>query len=313
MPRSTRKRKTAKAARHPGGVLIAEWSRPSRIELIGCGGTGARLAELLCRMIVGFQMPAMGLRLWDGDTVEQANIARQNFEPCEIGWNKAAALALRLSGRFAIDVAAVGEHFSEKILRQENAARDRYSRQRPGAALSGSLVITCTDNLASRRLVAQLHQGWWLDVGNGLSTGQAVLGCTHDPAALAKVSAKWADNMIRPETADFRGDLRPFVGMHRMEILPDMAGVDPSLMRSRKAGPVGPSCAAMPFAAQGFGVNETAALAAASLVKALLVDGQLTFGAVFFDAASGRMTPRPITRDWYQLHRPAKQPKADRE
>lgn len=322
----------------PAGVMVLSWQRPQTVELIGCGGTGARLAELLARMIVGHQMPAVRLRLWDGDRVEQANITRQNFEPHEIGANKAQALALRLSGRLGVAVEAVGEHLAEESLRFSAKDEDGYTRrQAVGAALNASLVITCTDNLPSRRLVGRVHNGWWLDVGNGLSSGQAVLGNTHAVEALRRYAWDWGNRVIRePQHEDLApalarsprmlgnrrgwgGRVPPpaptyqvdplyqgLAGMHRVDALPDIVGVDPSLMRSRKAGPVGPSCAAMPFSVQGFGVNEMAALAAAALAKALMVDGRLTFGAVFFDAAAGRMTPRPITKDWYELHTPAK-------
>lgn len=287
-------------------------------------------------MIAGFAMPGCKLRLWDGDTVEPANITRQAFLPCELGANKAEALALRLTGQFGLSVTAVAEHLTEKRLRADTKARDTYGRHTAGEPLAGSLVITCTDNMASRRLVARVHEGWWLDVGNTMTVGQAVLGCTHRPETLGRTVREWGNGVVRmpePEPAPlssrdirvtgtlsgmWRGmkirrapappiapELVPLVGLHRVEILPDLAAVDPTLMTSRRSGPAGPSCAAMPFAVQGFAVNEMAALAAASLAKALLVDGRLTSGAVFFDAAAGRMTPRPITRDWFEIGKAA--------
>jgi len=264
----------------PGVLVLSSWNRTNRIDLVGCGGTGSRLAELLCRMIVGFGMQGVTVRLWDGDIVTAANIARQSFEPCEIGQNKAQALALRLSGRFAMEVLAIGRNLDDaaKVVQE-------------GSGLFGGLVITATDNIASRRYVARSYSGWWLDVGNELSTGQAVLGCTHYPRVLARVDRYWGQHMNEA------GDC------HQVDILPDLPGVNPALMTSRKGGPAGPSCAAMPFSVQGFGVNDYAAMAAASLVKGLVVDGRLEYGAVFFDAAAGRMTPRPITRDWYRLGR----------
>jgi PRTRC genetic system ThiF family protein len=282
-------------------MVLSGWQRPTGIELIGCGGTGARLAELLCRLIIGFGMPALKLRLWDGDTVDEANIARQNFEPCEIGFNKAQAMALRLSGRFGIPIDAVARSLTAEEMKKERTARHRDKRARLGRVFSDRLVITCTDNLESRRLVARLHEGWWLDVGNGLSAGQAVLGCVHDPAALKRVAGRWGEELIRGDETD--PALRGLAGLTQVRVLPDLAGVDPSLMRSRKKD-ILPSCAAMPFSVQGFGVNELAALAAAALAKQLLVDGCLSYGAIFFDAAAGRMAPRPLTQDWFELHTP---------
>ncbi|MFA5252993.1 MAG: ThiF family adenylyltransferase, partial [Phycisphaerae bacterium] len=71
--------------------------------LIGCGGTGAILAEHLCRMIAGYKLKCE-LVIYDGDTVEQNNIKRQNFYPYEIGQNKAEAIALRLAGKYGLKI-----------------------------------------------------------------------------------------------------------------------------------------------------------------------------------------------------------------
>ena len=64
MPNSTRNRLTAgpkgRAKRRrrrvrmvidrhvPGVLVLSSWNRTNRIDLVGCGGTGSRLAELLC-------------------------------------------------------------------------------------------------------------------------------------------------------------------------------------------------------------------------------------------------------------------------
>jgi hypothetical protein len=279
----------------PGAVYL-NWQRPKRIELIGCGGTGSRLAELLCRMIRGFALDGVTLRLWDGDVVEPANIARQNFEPCELGQNKAQALALRLSGRFALPVQAAGVEFNRHNLAAAGVEYYQgHGQGRRYGSWSSPAFVTCTDNLSSRRLAAQIYPGWWLDVGNTMTTGQAVIGCTHDGSRLKSARDRYEQGRRAVMTQGVED------GTIQVDLLPDLAAVDVGMMTSRKRGTAGPSCAAMPFAQQGFCVNELAALAAASLLKALMVDGQLTVGAIFFDAASGRMTPRAITREWLAI------------
>lgn len=54
--------------------------------VIGCGGVGSRVAELLYRL----KQPIM---LIDGDTLEEKNLDRQLFSTEQIGQNKAQALA----------------------------------------------------------------------------------------------------------------------------------------------------------------------------------------------------------------------------
>jgi len=60
-----------------------------RVDVIGCGATGSRVAVELTRMGV------QNIHLWDFDDVEEPNIANQMWELSDIGANKAAALANR--------------------------------------------------------------------------------------------------------------------------------------------------------------------------------------------------------------------------
>lgn len=246
-------------------------SKIERIALIGCGGTGAFLAEHLCRMITGFRLDCT-LVLADGDNVERANIWRQNFCPHEIGQNKAEALAFRLTGQFGIVIEAIRGFVNSKTLAKW--------------AIPNSLIITATDTLASRRIVAEGSYSpfapfLWLDVGNEKTFGQAIIGTTHESLSLRKVWYKWSKE-------------KGYVTS-----LPDIAAINPSILRARKprkrAG-----CGQMPFAEQGFGINAMAAQAASLLAKQAVVDGVVSTAAIYFDANSGRMAPRLIDKDLFR-------------
>jgi len=232
----------------------------SDIQLIGCGGTGAILAEHLCRMIVGFRLKT-SLTLWDGDRVEVANIVRQNFQPYEVGANKAQTLALRLAGQFGIEV---------------TAQQDYLKRLPPWG---DCLIITCTDTLQSRRIVAESMPSFWLDVGNERHHGQAIFGTTHIADRLRVVF--WNFNR-RPHAVD----------------LPDIAALNPQILKARKTRTKA-GCADQPFRYQGFGINAMAALAAAILTKQIIVDGSVSLAGFYFDISDGRMLPRLITQDLF--------------
>ncbi len=249
--------------------------RIATVVLIGCGGTGAIVAEHLCRMIKGYRLDVQ-LMLYDGDTVEAANVTRQNFYPHEIGASKSKALALRLAGQFGLEVAAYDGYFTKTT---------------PIDTMMATLHITCTDTLSSRRIVADRSPSYWLDVGNDKHHGQAVIGTTHEPSQLR--GAFWNFNK-KPHALD----------------LPDIAAINPAILKARrtrtKAG-----CAQMPFAQQGFGVNAMAALAAATIAKQVLVDRKVSFAGIYFDISKGRMAPQMITQD---LFGPWKQkPKAEND
>ena len=93
--------------------------------------------------------------------------------------------------------------------------------------------------------------------------------------------------------------------------LPDSAAVNPRILSARP-GRGDASCAAMPFASQGFGVNAAAALAAAMLAKQLLVDGQVKTARIWFDVAAGRMLPKRVDRDLFAPWAPGKPQRAQR-
>lgn len=239
----------------------------ANVHVIGVGGTGAILADHLARMINGYRLDTQ-LVLHDGDTVEAANITRQNFQPHEIGQNKAEALALRLAGQYGGSVGASGQYVG--ILDYMAATR--------------SLVITCTDTLISRRAVAEGAPKFWLDVGNELHHGQAVFGTTHDQDRLRGIWRMWPQHG------------------HACE-LPNMAALNPAILRARKtitkAG-----CADQPFARQGFGVNAMAALAAATIAKQVLVEQAVSFHGIYFNISDGFFMPREITRDLFGTWKP---------
>lgn len=236
-----------------------------RIVLVGCGGTGSILAEQLCRMIKGFRL-GCELVLIDGDAVEESNIWRQNFAPHEIGANKAAALALRLCGRFGLPVSARPRHITARGL--------------AGDTGPGTLLITATDTLISRKFAARENQ-LWIDAGNETSRGQAVIGSTHDPKRLSQIWRDW------PKSRGYIADL------------PNIAAMNPAILRARPRPSRRAGCGQMPFAEQGFGVNAMAAQAAALLAKEAVVDGVIKTAAVYFDAAVGRMAPRRIDRELF--------------
>lgn len=235
--------------------------------IVGVGGTGAILADHVARMIAGLHLDVT-LTLQDGDAVLTENLARQAFLPWELGANKAAAVALRLAGQLGLPIA----HIAEPLTTEFDAPND-----------ARWLLVTCTDNLGSRRSAAEVcveGKCLWLDVGNAEYTGQAILGTTHAAGELAGVHAKW-------DTLAYATHL------------PDVAAVNPKVLTARGVQQVRTSCAMAPFAEQGPSVNAMAALAAAAIAKQILVDRLVKTPQIWFDVAAGRMLPRQITRDLF--------------
>lgn len=235
-----------------------------RIVLIGTGGTGSYLAQGLAKLISGYKLP-LEVILVDPDVVEEKNCFRQNFQPWEIGQPKAEALAYRLNQQYGLSFASIfgkGEDFIKN---------PEYS----SVLHSPRLIITCVDSVEARKPYKGC--GPWLDLGNGIETGQALYGNSEYPAKLATELENWS-------TTPHVGSLpSPYVafGMAKLK------------SPKKKA----PGCADTLFAEQGIFANEWAATAGLAILHQLLIKGELANPAIYFDTR-GRMSPEYITRDY---------------
>ena len=96
----------------------------SNICIVGCGGIGCVLAELLARAGVG------KITLIDPDTIEMSNLQRQlAFTPQDLGFYKAETLAKRLgqiNPNVQIDYInqALTENNAESIIGQQDLVLD---------------------------------------------------------------------------------------------------------------------------------------------------------------------------------------------
>jgi len=150
----------------------------SRILLVGCGGTGSFVAEGLCRLLIGNKTP---LILIDPDRVEPHNLGRQQFFAGDVGKFKSQALAERLSRQYGRTIAySVYPYMDDLIYKDYGGGLHTRAAQ--------GIIVGCVDNPAARRSIAEsMHFGnWWLDAGNGYSSGQVLIGNAPDVGYLKK-------------------------------------------------------------------------------------------------------------------------------
>jgi PRTRC genetic system ThiF family protein len=152
------------------------------------GGTGASLAHITARILwdrlqSGQSVPT--LHLVDGDMVEEKNIGRQHFLPLDIGQNKAAVTARRLSLLYGLPIVWSDEMFNaEKHLPR------------------GSVVVGCVDNHQARRAIVAATEGVTvLECGNARTHGQVVLSNTGSlekvMGAIERMEREQPDNVTR--------------------------------------------------------------------------------------------------------------------
>lgn len=143
------------------------------VTVVGCGGTGAFVADGLCRLLQDY--PAR-LVLVDFDRVEERNLQRQQFFPEDIGKFKSEVMATRLSRAYRVPVG-----FTVSPI---HLATIFY----PG------IIVGCVDNGKARKdLKTKISKHnpldsmyawrnvkntlvWWVDAGNGENFGQVLIG-----------------------------------------------------------------------------------------------------------------------------------------
>ena len=146
--------------------IMNSTNRRIHILLVGCGGTGSRMLAVLARLCItlrGLGMPELYVHVMDYDNVEITNVGRQLFFPEDIGKNKAIVSVDRVNYAYGFDWAALPFKLSNRAISWDH-----------------TIVITCTDNISSRRIVFNEFSHYWLDIGNERNTGQVFLASASD-------------------------------------------------------------------------------------------------------------------------------------
>jgi len=137
------------------------------VAIVGCGGTGAQVARIVGRILYDMRRARLHmpkLILIDPDVVEEKNVGRQLFAPCDVGVAKAEVVGKRLNMVLGLDIAWIAEPVST------DQHLDRWGSQ---------LVISCVDNHLARR---ELHRtrGILIGAGNHRDGGQVIIGNSTD-------------------------------------------------------------------------------------------------------------------------------------
>ncbi|MFP9097918.1 PRTRC system ThiF family protein [Flavobacterium sp. RHBU_24] len=168
-----------KTAMHFADNYLINPTNPVTVNLIGAGGTGSQMLTALARMnhsLIALGHTGLQLNLYDNDSVTTANQGRQLFADCEVGMHKSVALINRINRFFGTDWKAVTKPFTSNTI-----------KQLPEQGMA-NIYISCVDTAAARFDIAEALEYmavdgrlqrnkplYWLDLGNGKNTGQAVL------------------------------------------------------------------------------------------------------------------------------------------
>lgn len=255
-------------------VLPKEYSK-LKIYLIGAGGTGSFAALNLARVLFELRRigKAVDMTIIDPDVVEGGNIPRSNFCAAEIGRFKAQTLAERISLAWGLEVAYSNEFFSyEKHIKPN---RNGYKEL--------TILIGCVDNhLARREIHRTLEESnkynshnapecWWIDGGNGKSSGQVLVG--------SEIRREESENHFSSSTI--------------CKKLPAPSVVHPELLENQEIPSPRESSQRMSCAErimrgeQSLNINQRVAVEIGELLTEMLLTNNLRRFATYFDLESG--------------------------
>ncbi|RBQ12019.1 PRTRC system ThiF family protein [Pedobacter miscanthi] len=242
---------------------------PISVNLIGAGGTGSQMLTALSR--INQALNAIGhaglqVNVFDDDTVQRANLARQLFTENEVGLNKGVALINRINRFFGTNWKAVPERF-------ENGCKEDQSR-------SANLTISCVDTVSARieieKTIGACRKGgnyrdtpiYLMDFGNSRDSGQAVL------STISNVQQANSENFCTVSS------------------LPSLLGEYSELLTASENGDDTPSCSlAEALVKQDLFINSALANLGASLLWTMLREGVIQYRGFFVNLADFRTQP----------------------
>lgn len=237
-----------------------QWlGRQINVVLVGCGGSGSEMLDELYRihsLLVALEGPGIHVTAFDPDNVSQANIGRQRFWPCDVGFPKAEVLINRVNSFGGVDWSYVNDAFDI------DNNRCRFD-----------ILITCVDTPSVR---AKIGAATSRDSDHDIGHGQDVfwLDCGNDSTS---------GNVIF-------GHLGEAIGQERV---PNVFDLYPILAEMEDGEE--PSCStAAALAKQDYGINRSVAREAANLLWQFLRYGALDHHGSYINIKQGTVVPLRI-------------------
>lgn len=236
---------------------------PSRIIVVGLGGTGSQVARSVAR--IAFDLNRKGkhtpaIYFIDPDQVDEHNVGRQMFTAADVGQYKAEVLARRFNLGLGLDIRWINAEFDPRVPRQSSY---------------GDIIIGAVDNHAARAAIAQNPNTLWIDCGNHHAGGQVIIGNSADPKAIF----------------DQMND-------QRCKLLPNAALLFPSLLEPEPTPEPDASCAELVQAGtQHLLINDFMGNIAAAYVYKLLHREPIYSFMTYVDLDSLSVRSIPITRE----------------
>ena len=244
-----------------------------RFIVVGAGGTGSFVVPAIARLIYELkqqQNKSAEMLIVDPDLVENGNIPRSNFCFAEVGRYKAQTLAERVSTAWGIETSFSCERFDP----------EKHLKSSTSDYRSLTIIVGCVDNHLARR---EMHRAldeyrsygdasrvWWIDGGNGKTSGQVLLGSTTKRLKVEQYFTGTSICRALPAPSLQHGDL-----------------LEPEKLEAKSDA----SCPErVRLGEQGLNINQRVAIEMVEILSSLLLTRDLRRFAVYFELESGTTT-----------------------
>ncbi|MGQ0542892.1 MAG: ThiF family adenylyltransferase [Blastocatellia bacterium] len=256
-----------------------------RFVIVGGGGTGSFVVPAIARLIYELKQQlnkSVEMLIVDPDVVETGNIPRSNFCFAEVGRFKAQTLAERVATAWGIETGFSCERFDA----------DKHLKSSNSDYITLTIVVGCVDNHLARR---EIHRAldefrnysdqsriWWIDGGNGKSSGQVLVGSTTKTLNLDQY----------------------FTGTSICKALPAPSLQHPDLLEPEAISASNDlSCPErMRLGEQGLNVNQRVAVEMAEMLSSMLLTRKLRRYAVYLDLETGATQSLFCTKQQLTFH-----------
>ncbi len=255
-------------------VMPREYSK-LRFIVVGAGGTGSFAIPAIARLIFELrqqQNKPVEILIVDPDAVESGNIPRSNFCAAEVGRFKAQTLAERITMAWGLEARFSCEKFDSEKHLKESASDYR----------SLTVIVGCVDNYLARQEIHNAIDGfrgysssyapnlWWIDGGNGKSSGQVLFGSDTKP----------------------RKPGQHFTGTSICKSLPAPSLLHPDLLQAEKTSVSTPSeglsCPdRVRLGEQSLNINQRVAVEMTEMLTEMFLTRSLKRFATYFDLETG--------------------------
>lgn len=245
-------------------TIPQEWlNQKIKIALIGCGGTGSEMLDEIFKihsLLIALGGNGFSVTAYDPDTVSIANIGRQRFWSCDIGYNKAEVQITRTNSFGNTDWNYVNQKFVLDDTDDFDILITCVDSPEVRADI-GKKALEINSGVKNKRFHSDPSPTFWMDCGNDAFKGNVIFGHFNQANAALKIP-----NVF---------DLYPVL----------------STMKVNEE----PSCSTLAaLEKQDYGINRSVAREAGNILWQFLRHGSLNHHGSYIDIKAGTVSPLPI-------------------